>query len=115
MFYKDLLVQIKEVHLNRKTPLLVGGSMMYFKTFFSGGLSNLSIVSEEIKNKINIELFWNEIIFHFAGFILERRVDDHFINRLNCQQQILVSFAFISTLLLSGLEVKTQTQSFGDV
>jgi len=61
MFYKDLLVQIKEVHLNRKTPLLVGGSMMYFKTFFSGGLSNLSIVSEEIKNKINDMLKQNDL------------------------------------------------------
>lgn len=35
----------------------------------------------------------------FCGIYLERRVDDHFINRLNCQQQILVSFAFISNFL----------------
>jgi len=35
----------------------------------------------------------------FCWIYLERRVDDHFINRLNCQQQILVSFAFISNFL----------------
>lgn len=63
IFYKDLLQQIKEVHLNKKTPLLVGGSMMYFKTFFSGGLSNLNNVSEEIKKKINDMLEKNDLIY----------------------------------------------------
>ena len=41
-FYKNLLVHINNAHYSNKTPLLVGGSMMYFKTFFSGGLSKLN-------------------------------------------------------------------------
>ena len=61
MFYKDLLSQIKEVHLNSKTPLLVGGSMMYFKTFFYGGLSKLTNVSEDIKKEINDMLKQNNL------------------------------------------------------
>jgi len=48
-FYKDLILNIKKLHESEKTPLLVGGSMMYFKTFFLGGLSELKEVSTETK------------------------------------------------------------------
>ena len=47
-FYQDLLIEISNIHSMKKIPLLVGGSMMYFKTFFSGGLSKL--VSSEISS-----------------------------------------------------------------
>ena len=51
----------------------------------------------------NQGVYMIDMILHssisFCGIYLERRVDDHFINRLNCQQQILVSFAFISNFL----------------
>ena len=52
-FYNDLLIQINSIHAINKIPLLVGGSMMYFKTFFSGGLSNLQAVSEDIKKQVS--------------------------------------------------------------
>ena len=48
-FYKDLILNIKKIHESEKIPLLVGGSMMYFKTFFLGGLSELKEVSAETK------------------------------------------------------------------
>ena len=48
-FYKDLTLNIKKIHNSQKIPLLVGGSMMYFKTFFLGGLSELNEVSAETK------------------------------------------------------------------
>ena len=51
-FYEDLISNIEDIHKRKKTPLLVGGSIMYFKTFFSGGLSDMREASEEIKNKI---------------------------------------------------------------
>ena len=38
LFYNELINHIKIAHDLKKTPILVGGSMMYFKTFFSGGL-----------------------------------------------------------------------------
>ena len=52
-FYNDLLKNIKDIYLTKKIPLLVGGSMMYFKTFFSGGLSEFKPVSIKIKNNIS--------------------------------------------------------------
>ena len=53
LFYNELINQIKIAHDLKKTPILVGGSMMYFKTFFSGGLSKLNDVSIETKKYVN--------------------------------------------------------------
>ena len=53
LFYNELINQIKIAHDLKKTPLLVGGSMMYFKTFFSGGLSKLNDISIETKKYVN--------------------------------------------------------------
>ena len=52
-FYKELTLNIKKLHELKKTPLLVGGSMMYFKTFFLGGLSELKEVSTETKMHVD--------------------------------------------------------------
>ncbi len=51
-FYDNLIENINDIHLNNKIPILVGGSMMYFKTFFSGGLSDLEKVPSNIKNLV---------------------------------------------------------------
>ena len=53
LFYDELINQIKIAHDLKKTPILVGGSMMYFKTFFSGGLSKLNDISIETKKYVN--------------------------------------------------------------
>ena len=53
LFYNELINQIKIAHDLKKTPILVGGSMMYFKTFFSGGLSKLNDTSIETKKYVN--------------------------------------------------------------
>ena len=53
LFYNELINQIKIAHDLKKTPILVGGSMMYFKTFFSGGISKLNDVSIETKKYVN--------------------------------------------------------------
>ena len=53
LFYNELINQIKIAHDLNKTPILVGGSMMYFKTFFSGGLSKLNDISIETKKYVN--------------------------------------------------------------
>jgi tRNA dimethylallyltransferase len=53
LFYNELINHIKIAHDLKKTPILVGGSMMYFKTFFSGGLSKLNDVSIETKKYVN--------------------------------------------------------------
>ena len=60
-FYNDLLIQINNIHALNKIPLLVGGSIMYFKTFFSGGLSDLEIVSEDIKKHVSDTLLKNDL------------------------------------------------------
>ena len=62
-----------------------------------------------LQNTFSLRCIYNQCVYmidmilhssiSFCGIYLERRVDDHFINRLNCQQQILVSFAFISNFL----------------
>ena len=53
IFYKDLLENINNSHSLGKTPLLVGGSMMYFKTFFTGGLSVAKEVSSDVKQRVS--------------------------------------------------------------
>ena len=35
-FYSDIRIVIKNIHKNNKTPLLVGGSMMYFNSLLDG-------------------------------------------------------------------------------
>ena len=57
-FYKDLILNIKIIHESEKIPLLVGGSMMYFKTFFLSGLSDLKEVSAE--TKIHLDKMFSE-------------------------------------------------------
>ena len=57
-FYKDLILNIKKFHESEKIPLLVGGSMMYFKTYFLGGLSELKEVSTE--TKIHVDKMFSE-------------------------------------------------------
>ena len=51
-FYSDLLRNIDDIHKRGKTPLLVGGSMMYFKTFLLGGLSQMNEVTSQIRRKV---------------------------------------------------------------
>ena len=53
LFYNELINHIKIAHDLKKTPILVGGSMMYFKTFFSGGLSKFNDISIETKKYVN--------------------------------------------------------------
>ena len=52
-FYRDLLRNLDDIHKRGKIPLLVGGSMMYFKTFLIGGLSQMNEVSSQIRRKVN--------------------------------------------------------------
>ena len=52
-FYRDLLRNLDDIHKRGKIPLLVGGSMMYFKTFLLGGLSQMNKVSSQIRRKVN--------------------------------------------------------------
>ena len=64
-FHNDLLKNIKDIYLIKKIPLLVGGSMMYFKTFFSGGLSEFKPVSINIKNNISNLLVQNGLAYMY--------------------------------------------------
>ena len=79
-FYKDLLIEISNVHSMKKTPLLVGGSMMYFKTFFSGGLSNLDDISDEIREKVS-DMLKNESIAYLYNYL--KKVDPVSSNRIH--------------------------------
>ena len=62
-FYEDLILNIKKSHESKKIPLLVGGSMMYFKTFFLGGLSELNEVS--IETKIYVDKIFSEYSLNY--------------------------------------------------
>ena len=67
-FYSNLLDCINEAHSKGKVPILVGGSMMYFKTFFSGGLSDLENVSESTKKKVQ-EIFASKDLENIYDFL----------------------------------------------
>ena len=67
-FYDDLLIQIKDIHSVGKTPLLVGGSMMYFKTFFLGGLSYLERVTNDVKKHVS-EMFKNNDLLYLYNYL----------------------------------------------
>jgi len=69
-FYNDLLIHINSIHAMNKIPLLVGGSIMYFKTFFSGGLSNLEVVSDDIKARVSDMLLKNNLDYLYK-YLLE--------------------------------------------
>ena len=65
-FYEELILNIKDIHKRKKTPLLVGGTIMYFNTFLSGGLSSMNEVSNEIKNKIQKMLHENDLSYLYS-------------------------------------------------
>ncbi|WP_044010673.1 tRNA (adenosine(37)-N6)-dimethylallyltransferase MiaA [Buchnera aphidicola] len=48
-FYKDILKIIDYIHSINKVPLLVGGTMFYFKILLTGGLSNLPSSNDNIR------------------------------------------------------------------
>ena len=53
-FCRDALIQIKEIRANNRIPLLVGGSMMYFKSLIEG-ISPLPAANNEIRRAIASE------------------------------------------------------------
>ena len=69
-FYKDLMFHINNIHLKGRVPILVGGSMMYFKVFLSGGLSDLKNVSKDTKNKVQ-EMFDSKSLEDIYAFLQE--------------------------------------------
>ena len=79
-FYKDLLIEIRNIHSMKKTPLLIGGSMMYFKTFFSGGLSRLDEISDETRKKVS-EMLKNESIPYLYNYL--KKVDPVSSNKIH--------------------------------
>ena len=53
-FQKDCLKEIKKADSSMKMPLLVGGTMLYFKNLFQG-LSELPESTEEIRHEVELE------------------------------------------------------------
>lgn len=53
-FCRDALLQISEIRANNRIPLLVGGTMMYFKSLIEG-ISPLPTANAEIRQKIENE------------------------------------------------------------
>ncbi len=51
-FRKDVLNLVSEIHARNKFPILVGGTMMYFKSIVDG-LSALPNTTPEIREKVN--------------------------------------------------------------
>ena len=53
-FQTDCIKEIKAINASNKTPLLVGGTMLYFKNLFNG-LSELPESTEEIREEVELE------------------------------------------------------------
>ena len=53
-FQADCIKEIKIINASNKTPLLVGGTMLYFKNLFNG-LSELPESTEEIREEVELE------------------------------------------------------------
>ena len=53
-FQKDCLREIKKIDSSNKTPLLVGGTMLYFKNLFYG-LSKLPESTKDIRDEVEME------------------------------------------------------------
>ena len=53
-FCQDALAEIAEIRANNRIPLLVGGTMMYFKSLIEG-ISPLPAANTEIRKQIEIE------------------------------------------------------------
>ena len=53
-FQTDCIKEIKKINLSNKTPLLVGGTMLYFKNLFNG-LSELPESTEEIREGVELD------------------------------------------------------------
>ena len=53
-FQKDCLREIKRIDSSNKTPLLVGGTMLYFKNLFYG-LSKLPESTKDIRDEVEME------------------------------------------------------------
>tara|TARA_Y100001970_G_scaffold288376_1_gene415492 strand:- start:1166 stop:2071 length:906 start_codon:yes stop_codon:yes gene_type:complete len=53
-FQTDCIKEIKKINLSNKTPLLVGGTMLYFKNLFNG-LSELPESTEEIREEVELD------------------------------------------------------------
>jgi len=65
-FYKDVLKVIKHIHLKNKIPLLVGGTMFYFKILLNG-LSTLPSINSDVRNYLLILLKKSLIIFYLIN------------------------------------------------
>ena len=59
-FYDDANRLIKEIHQRNKVPLLVGGTMLYFKSLLNG-IAEMPATDEIVRNKIQARLKENGI------------------------------------------------------
>ena len=72
-FCKDALGEIAEIRASNKIPLLVGGTMMYFKSLIEG-ISPLPNASPEVRQQIELEAKkdgWDALHRHLATFDAE--------------------------------------------
>ena len=83
-FYQDLLSEISNIHSMKKIPLLVGGSMMYFKTFFSGGLSKLDEISDDTRKKVSDMLDSNGLPYLYSYL---KKIDSKSLEKIHFNDQ----------------------------
>tara|TARA_B100001769_G_C21903809_1_gene487944 strand:- start:54 stop:800 length:747 start_codon:yes stop_codon:yes gene_type:complete len=95
-FYNDLVENIKNSHSIGKIPLLVGGSMMYFKTFFSGGLSEFEEVSSDVKKLVSnmMQEYSTNYLYNFLKDIDSDSVEKiHFNDRYRIGRMLEIFFS----------------------
>lgn len=96
-FQRDVLKEIAEIHAKGKTPLLVGGTMLYFRVLREG-LAELPNANEDVRKQLTAEgerLGW-EVLHHRLS-----EVDPVAANRIHSNDSQRIQRA-LEVFMLSG-------------
>ena len=89
IWLKDTVKKINQIILEKKTPIIVGGTGLYLE-FISSGISHIPNISKETKDKVK-ELFVKkgyEEMFYFL-----REVDPEYADKININDKFRINRA----------------------
>jgi tRNA dimethylallyltransferase len=89
IWLKDTAKKINQIIIDKKTPIIVGGTGLYLE-FISSGISHIPNISEETKGQVK-ELFEKKGLEEMFNFL--REIDPEYADKININDKLRINRA----------------------
>ena len=89
IWLKDAIKKIKKVLLDKKTPIIVGGTGLYLE-FISKGISNIPNITKKTKNKVE-KLFLQKDLINIYDYLMD--IDPKYAKKINYNDKLRITRA----------------------